>query len=176
MSKADPNYGLRLTLDFLARSTSGLTEWGHRLGEDVDWDPRTRANIRVGRLLSRSMLRRARANEAATARRVGRIFDDVDIVLAPTTAQPAPHVHRFDKLSPTATDRAIIGACPVTFPWNLLGWPSINVPAGFTESGLPIGVQLMGPANSEALLGSLAAQLEGVNRWAEQRPEQWWSR
>ena len=176
VSKADPNYGLRLTLDFLARSTSGLTEWGHRLGEDVDWDPRTRANIRVGRLLSRSMLRRARANEAATARRVGRIFDDVDIVLAPTTAQPAPHVHRFDKLSPTATDRAIIGACPVTFPWNLLGWPSINVPAGFTESGLPIGVQLMGPANSEALLVSLAAQLEGVNRWAERRPEQWWSR
>ena len=109
--------------------------------------------------MSRSMLRRARANEAATASRVGRIFDDVDVVLAPTTAQPAPKVDAFDRLGPTATDRAIISACPVTFPWNLLGWPSINVPAGFTESGLPMGVQLMGPANSEPLLVSLAAEL-----------------
>lgn len=170
----DPDYGLRLSADFLARSTSGLAEWGDRLGEDVNWDPRTRSNVRVGRLMSRMMLRRARANEAATARRVGRIFDHVDVILAPTTAQPAPHVNAFDRLGPTATDRAIIGACPVTFPWNLLGWPSINVPAGFTEAGLPVGVQLMGPANSEALLISLAAELESVNRWADHRPRPWW--
>lgn len=170
----DPDYGLRLSADFLARSTSGLAEWGDRLGEDVDWDPRTRANVRVGRVMAKVMLRRARANEAATARRVGRIFDHVDVILAPTTAQPAPHVNTFDKLGPTATDRAIIGACPVTFPWNLLGWPSINVPAGFTTTGLPVGVQLMGPANSEPLLISLAADLERLNRWADRRPQPWW--
>ena len=171
----DPDYGLRLSADFLARSTSGLAEWGDRLGEDVNWDPRTRANVLVGRVMSRTMLRRARANEAATASRVGRIFDDVDVILAPTTAQPPPAVDYFDRLGPTATDRAIIGACPVTFPWNLLGWPSINVPAGFTADGLPIGVQLMGPANSEPLLVALAAELERLNGWAEHQPEQWWT-
>ncbi|MCB0930387.1 MAG: amidase [Mycobacterium sp.] len=171
----DPDYGLRLSVDFLSRSTSGLVEWSDRLGEDVNWDPRTRANVRLGRVMSRSMLRRARANEAATASRVGRIFDDVDVVLAPTTAQPAPKVDAFDRLGPTATDRAIISACPVTFPWNLLGWPSINVPAGFTESGLPMGVQLMGPANSEPLLVSLAAELEDLNRWADRQPQSWWT-
>jgi amidase len=44
------------------------------------------------------------------------------------------------------------------------------VPAGFTRFGLPVGAQLLGPANSEARLISLAAQLEEVSGWAEQRP------
>ncbi len=170
----DPDYGIRLTIDFLSRSTPGLLEWAERLGGDIRWDPRTRSNMRIGRLLATTMLRRARANETQTARRVGSIFESVDVVLAPTTAQPPPHAHAFDGLSSTATDRAIIAACPVTFPWNLLGWPSVNIPAGFTTTGLPIGVQLMGPANSEPLLLSLAAALEARNGWADRQPEPWW--
>ncbi len=70
----------------------------------------------------------------------------------------------------------MIRACPVTWPWNLLGWPSINVPAGFTYGGLPIGVQLMGPANSEPLLISLAAELEALNGWVMRQPDVWWDR
>ena len=52
----------------------------------------------------------------------------------------------------------------------MLGWPGVNVPAGLTDDGLPIGVQLLGPANSEPLLISLAAQLEAEERWHERRP------
>jgi amidase len=69
----------------------------------------------------------------------------------------------------------MIAACPVTWPWNVLGWPSINVPAGFTSDGLPIGVQLMGPANSEPLLVSLAAELEAVSGWTARQPQVWWN-
>ena len=108
-------------------------------------------------------------------RRVGWIFNLVDVVLAPTTAQPPPPVHDFDHRGGLSTDRAMIRACPVTWPWNLLGWPSINVPAGFTSAGLPIGVQLMGPANSEPLLISLAAELEAINGWATKQPAIWWN-
>ena len=74
-----------------------------------------------------------------------------------------------------ATDRTMIRACPLTWPWNLLGSPSINVPAGFTSGGLPIGVQLMGPANSEPLLISLAAELEALNGWAARQSAIWWN-
>ena len=69
----------------------------------------------------------------------------------------------------------MIRACPVTWPWNLVGWPSINIPAGFTSDGLPIGVQLMGPADSEPLLISLAAELEAISGWAAKQPEAWWA-
>jgi amidase len=46
----------------------------------------------------------------------------------------------------------------------------VNVPAGLTEAGLPVGAQLLGPAGGEELLISLAAQLETVMRWADRTP------
>jgi amidase len=171
----NPDYGLRLSWNFLSRSTSGLFDWADRLGDGVELDPRTMSNMQMGRVLSQSILRAARAHEVADQRRVGSIFRIVDVVVAPTTAQPPPLVHTFDKLGGLDTDRVMIAACPVTWPWNVLGWPSINVPAGFTSEGLPIGVQLMGPANSEPLLISLAAELEGLSGWAAKQPEVWWN-
>jgi amidase len=163
-----------MSWSFLSRSTSGLLDWADRLGHDVTLDKRTKANIRTGWLLSQNVLRKARAREADSQRRIGWIFNLVDVVLAPTTAQPPPKVHHFDDRGGQSTDRAMIRACPVTWPWNLLGWPSINVPAGFTSEGLPIGVQLMGPANSEPLLISLAAELEAINGWVTKQPQTWW--
>jgi amidase len=171
----NPDYGLRLSWNFLARSTPGLLDWAERLGNGVILDRRTISNMRLGRMLSQSALRSARVHEAADQRRVGSIFRIVDVVLAPTTAQPPPLAHTFDKLGGLDTDRLMLAACPVTWPWNVLGWPSINVPAGLTSEGLPIGVQLMGPANSEPLLISLAAELEAVCGWAGKQPEVWWN-
>ncbi|OFJ51279.1 amidase [Mycolicibacterium grossiae] len=174
--RADPDYGVRMSWDFLSRSTSGLLDWADRLGPLVDWEKRTTSNMRTGRLLSEQVLRKARAREAATQRRIGWIFNLADVVLAPTTALPPPRVHDYDGRGGLATDRAMIRECPVTWPWNVLGWPSINIPAGFTSDGLPIGVQLMGPANSEPLLISLAAELEVVGNWARRQPDPWWTR
>jgi len=171
----NPDYGVRLSWDFLARSTAGLRDWEERLGDGVDWDRRTLSNLRVGHLLGQAILRSARRHEVLDQHRVGSIFDIVDVVLAPTTAQPPPMARAFDRLSGLGTDRTMIRACPVTWPWNVLGWPSINVPAGFTSDGLPIGVQLMGPANSEGMLISLAAELEAVCGWATKQPKVWWN-
>ncbi|HZU60938.1 MAG TPA: amidase family protein, partial [Solirubrobacteraceae bacterium] len=68
------------------------------------------------------------------------------------------------------TDQKMTGYCPYTWPWNVLGWPAVNVPAGLTGDGLPLGAQLLGPANSEPLLISLAAALEQVQRWPDHWP------
>ncbi|BBZ03737.1 putative amidase AmiA2 [Mycolicibacterium chitae] len=171
----NPDYGLRLSWSFLSRSTSGLLDWAHRMGDAAELDPRTRANLRMGRVLSEQVLRRARRHEAVAQRRVGAIFDTVDVIVAPTTAQPPLRVDAFDDLGGLGTDRTMIAACPATWPWNVLGWPSINIPAGFADGGLPIGVQLMGPANSEPLLISLAAALEAVNGWHTRQPTAWWT-
>ncbi|QUR68205.1 amidase [Mycobacterium spongiae] len=172
--KGNPDYGLRLSWNFLVRSTSGIWQSEERLGDRVNLDRRTLSNLRTGHMLSQAILRSSRRHEAIDQHRVGSIFDIVDVVLAPTTAQPPPMVRAFDQSSALTTDRAIIRACPSAWPWNLLGWPSINVPAGFTSDGLPIGVQLMGPANSEGMLISLAAELEAVSGWASKQPHVWW--
>ena len=165
-----------MSWNFLSRSTSGLLDWADRLGPGVTLDKRTVEQHADGTAAVGEHAAQRPRQEAAAQRRIGWIFNLADVVLAPTTALPPPRVHHFDERGGLSTDRAMIRACPVTWPWNLLGWPSINVPAGFTSDGLPIGVQLMGPANSEPLLISLAAELEAINGWVTKQPEPWWDR
>src|SRR6476646_250085 len=84
----DPEYGILLGLNFLSRSTSGLLDWVDRLGPHATLDKRTVANTQTGWLLSQNTLRKARVREANSQRRIGWIFNLVDVVLAPTTARP----------------------------------------------------------------------------------------
>jgi amidase len=169
VEEADPSYGM-VGASFMPRSMSGIREWVDRIAEPEELDPRTRHNATVGRLLSGPALAAARALERPVRSRIGKIFDRFDVVLAPTTAKPALPIGAAAGLGGWETDKLIVGACPYAWPWNVIGWPGVNVPAGLTDGGLPIGVQLLGPANSEGLLISLAAELEAEERWYERRP------
>jgi amidase len=167
--ESDPGYGL-VGLTFVPRSTAGVREWVGRVPDASLLDRRTRDNARTGRLLGGPILRVSRTTEGLLQRRIGRIFRDVDVVLAPTTARPPLRAGASEGLGNWATDKLMVGACPYAWPWNVIGWPAVNVPAGFVDGGLPVGAQLMGPAQSEARLISLAAQLEDAERWQDRRP------
>ncbi|WP_031482379.1 amidase [Streptomyces bicolor] len=170
VEEADPPYG-QIGLTFLPRATAGIAEWASEVPTPALLDPRTRSAARLGRLLGGAPLRAARRAEAVLHRRIGAFYESYDVVLAPTTAAPPPRIGAMLGLGGFATDRAMIAACPYAWPWNVLGWPGVNVPAGFV-GGLPVGAQLLGPANSEPLLISLAAQLEAELRWHERWPPQ----
>lgn len=166
---ADPSYGM-VGASFMPRSTHGVREWVEQhVSDHAQLDPRTHGTMRLGRLLG-PFVRFAHAVERPVRARVGRIFRDYDVVLMPTTAQPPRPIGSIDGLGDWATDKVMVGACPYTWVWNVLGWPGVNVPAGVTGDGLPVGAQLLGPANSEPRLLQLAAQLERAERWAERRP------
>jgi amidase len=163
-------YGLVTGISFMPRGNGGVREWAERVPEPARLDPRVREAARHGRLLS-PLMPVARLAEEVARRRVGRVFRRFDVVLTPTTAQPPLPVGRCEGLSAWETDKTMIAACPYAWPWNVLGWPGLSVPAGFTGDGLPIGAQLLGPANSEPRLLALAAQLEQAERWDERWPE-----
>jgi amidase len=167
--EAEPRYGL-IGIPFMPRSTVGVADWVARTPDPSQLDPRTRANARTGRLL-KPLLGAARAVEPVLRRRIGAVFNDVDVVLAPTTARPAPRIGAAEGLGEWGTDKLMVGHAPYAWPWNVLGWPGVNVPAGLTREGLPVGAQLLGPANSEPRLIALAAQLEASERWFERRPQ-----
>lgn len=170
---ADLHYGLMIGASFLPRSMAGISAVRRAMPEAVV-DPRTTANARLGRVLGGPVLAAARFAEPLLRKRIGGFFDDFDVVLAPTTATPAPVAEEIDGIGVGATNSLITAACPYTWPWNVLGWPSVNVPAGFTDTGLPIGAQLMGTANTEPRLIALAAQLESELHWERTRPTPWW--
>jgi amidase len=172
VEERDPDYGL-VGAALIPRGMSAVEAW---LSEhEIDrsrLEPRTRVHARMGRLLRGAPLRAARAAELPLRRRMGAIFDRADLVLTPTTAQPPPRVDHFKGRGYWATSTAASAACPFAWPWNVVGWPAISVPAGFTAAGLPVGAQLVAPAEGEARLLSLAAQLETARRWHEQHPPQ----
>ncbi|QDQ14974.1 amidase [Streptomyces spectabilis] len=170
VEEADPRYG-QIGLAFVPRATAGVADWVREVPDPALLDPRTKEAARLGRLLGGAPLRLSRRAEATLQRRVGAVFDTYDVVLAPTTATPPPPVGALAGLSALRTDQAMIAACPYAWPWNVLGWPGVNVPAGRVAGGLPVGAQLLGPAGSEPLLISLAAQLEADRRWHESWPE-----
>ena len=166
---AEPNWSL-VGASFLPRSTNGVAAWSDRVPNRKLLDHRTRELSRNGRMLGGPILRAARAYESILRRRIGRIFRDFDVMLSPTTAAPPLRADAINQLGPWATDKLIVGSCPYAWPWNLIGWPGISVPAGFVDGDLPVGAQLLGQAKSEPRLISLAAQLEQAQRWDQQRP------
>ncbi len=169
VEEAEPDYGL-VGLAFVPRATAGVGEWAARVPDRSLLDRRTRGAARMGKLLGGPVLRRARLVEKRQQRRIGALFGPYDVLLTPTTATPPPRIGTLAKLSGWRTDQAMIAACPYAWPWNVLGWPGVSVPAGFSADGLPLGAQLLGPAHGEPRLIALAAQLQDDLRWHERRP------
>ncbi|MFC0113739.1 amidase [Kibdelosporangium aridum] len=165
---ASPHYGL-VGLGVFARSLEGLKGAAQEVPDMRLLDTRTQQNHRMGRMLS-PLVKFSRLHERFERRRVGRIFDNADVILAPTTATPPTPVGHYDGLSNFGTTRTMIAACPYAWPWNILGLPGVNVPAGLTSKGLPIGAQLVSVENSEPVLLSLAAQLQKEERWQDRTP------
>lgn len=166
VTERHPRYGL-IGLSLVARGESGVHEWAGRVPDRSLLDARTRSTAQFGGVLSRTVLPFARRLEQRFQRRVGSIFHELDVLIAPTSASAPLPIGKTDGLSSWSTQQVIAGSCPYAWPWNVLGWPGVSVPAGLTHDGLPFGVQLLGPANSETTLLSLAAQLERVERWHE---------
>jgi amidase len=106
------------------------------------------------------------------AGRIGRVFRRADVVLTPTTASPPPRIGSVEGRGYWTTSNAASAACPFAWAWNVVGWPGLSVPAGFTSSGLPIGAQLLGRQNDEATLLALGAQLEAAadGEWQKRPP------
>jgi len=59
---------------------------------------------------------------------------------------------------------------PNTRPFNVLGLPTISVPCGFTRTGLPIGMQIIGPHGREATVLQLAHAYEQATKWHKRKP------
>lgn len=95
-------------------------------------------------------------------------FQKYDLLLTPTTAVPAFPVGQKN----LGLGHGFIdwGFCPFTCVFNLTGNPAVTVPCGFSSSGLPIGLQIVGRLEDEVTVLRVAAAFEEARPWADKRP------
>jgi aspartyl-tRNA(Asn)/glutamyl-tRNA(Gln) amidotransferase subunit A len=82
---------------------------------------------------------------------------------------PAPAIADLRK-DPEALRPAELRLLRNTRPFNVWGLPAVSLPCGFTQSGLPIGLQIAGPYWREDLVLRLASGYESATEWHERRP------
>jgi amidase len=164
----DPAYGLAGP-NVMIRYFSGAAAEARTMADPSRLEPRTRRIVRVG-TVARQMLRRALAAQESDARRINRIFDDVDVVLSPTVPRAPLRIGAYKSRGAMRTFNAAAGIVAFNPVWNHLGNPAAAVPVGFDGAGLPLSVQLAGPPDGEETLLSLAHQLEVARPWANHRP------
>ena len=100
--------------------------------------------------------------------RIRRRFETFDLLLCPTAPVPA-----FDvgvDLPPQLAKNDIMSWQYYTYPFNLTGQPAASVPAGFTTTGLPVGLQMVARINHETDIFRAAAAWESVQPWAHLIP------
>lgn len=134
---------------------------GHLRSRGDLYSPDVRTFLEVGELVLATDYIRALRGRTLLQQAFAAMFGGVDAVLAPTLPCPVPAVGQDDYVRPDGTVEPVIEAL-VRFnaPANLTGVPAISVTAGFTGTGLPIGVQLMGRPFDEETLFTLAAAYE----------------
>ena len=104
-----------------------------------------------------------------------RVLQEVDLLVTPTSRVPAIPIGATSLTVGGAEHEMARGAGTAiiagnTFPINATGLPAITVPCGFTQSGLPIGLQLIGRPFEEELLFCAAHQYEAVAPVRGKRP------
>lgn len=166
----DPDYGLS-AFHTTTRYLKGVGDDAAALAHPERLERRTRAVARIGSTLPDALLARARRNEAEATRRITALWNDVDVLLTPTTPRAAGRVGAFEGRGALYTMNGQIAAVAAYVPpFNLTGQPAASLPAGFTRAGLPIGVQMVARPGEESTLVALGAQIERERPWADKRP------
>ncbi len=123
-----------------------------------DYGSKLRAVIETGLLIPAPTYLRAQQIRTLVIRRLRAVARGVDVIATPATLGPAPE------------GLASTGSPVLNRPWSFTGFPSLTVPCGFTEAGLPIGLQLAARPFDEATLLSIAAAYEEATGWGRRVP------
>jgi aspartyl-tRNA(Asn)/glutamyl-tRNA(Gln) amidotransferase subunit A len=154
------------------RTLQAAEAWAYH-AENTRKDPEayqaeTLRRIRTGERVSAAEYIKHRRKLDEIRRGIGAVFASVDLLVTPATPTPAPLISDL-KAKPEALRPAELKLLRNTRPFNMWGLPAISVPCGFTEGGLPIGLQIAGPRWREDLVLRMALAYERETAWHNRR-------
>ena len=133
--------------------------------------PSLAENIRAGEPLTGADVARAYAQRTALGERMTAFFAEYDVLVLPTSQVPP---FPADQEFPTSVDgrpmASYLDWMRSAYFITVTGCPAISVPAGFTPSGLPVGVQIVAAHNQERRLLEIAHAFEQATGFGEQHP------
>lgn len=91
-------------------------------------------------------------------RDIRKIFEQVDVLVLPTMREPAPLISE-------TINRTHKRPHSNTSPFNHFGTPALTVPCGFSKDGLPLGLQIVGPAYGEPVVLAVAYAYQQATDW-----------
>lgn len=154
---------------FTARYLRGIHDHAASAPLKGRLEPRTRGIARLGGLVPARLAESAQG-AGRDAKRIDAVFRKVDVLLTPVVSSPPLVTGRWHGAGPIHLLLGMGRVFCFTPPWNHTGQPAASVPAGFTDEGLPLAVQLVGRPADEATLLALAAQLEAARPWGHVHP------
>jgi Asp-tRNA(Asn)/Glu-tRNA(Gln) amidotransferase A subunit family amidase len=109
--------------------------------------PRLQGIVQAGLAVTIEQYDQAQALVARCRAQLAEVFQDVDVLLAPSAPGAAP-------LGLDNTGDPVF--CRI---WTVLHTPTVNIPAGFAPNGMPVGLQVVGPVGADAFTLSAAHAL-----------------
>jgi len=92
------------------------------------------------------------------------LFADIDIALTASSMEPACRIDDQQAIDHTYSRQA-------RAPFNVTGSPALAMPIGFSKSGLPLSMQIIGSAYGEALVYRVADAYEQATDWTARHPQ-----
>ena len=168
VSRADPPYSQSAANAIVAWFCAATADETKDLDEQK-LEARQRRHAQIGRTLEK-LGRVKQKDRDRWKHRCGEFFSKFDVLVTPVmTKQPIAAAGWMDR-SWKANFWSNARWVPFCGAWNFAQYPGASVPAGMHSSGTPLSVQLVGPGGSEALLLSVAKQLEQARPWPRHAP------
>ena len=177
--RADHDAMMRAWVDIVACGTAlSVRKELESLGRDLrpdDLEPVSRGALAHARTISGDRYLEAVGTIHRYGRQMAAFWQEHDILLTPTLAEPPARIGRFDhrtedylgyRLGPAG----VYAYSPFTAAFNATGQPAASLPLHWSAEGLPIGVHLAARFGADETLVALSAQIEAARPWFHRRP------
>ncbi|GBC75272.1 Glutamyl-tRNA(Gln) amidotransferase subunit A [archaeon HR06] len=159
-------YMRSLTLLIMASEISSF----HEDFKAEDYGEYVRGRLELGKIIYATEYIKAQRIRALMYKEFLKVMKKIDIIVTPTTPIVAPKIGQ-KSVNIDGKEFNVRAIIPIfTSPFNLLGFPAISLPCGFSSSGLPIGIQMVGRPFEEDTVLRVAEAYEKSTEWFKREP------